>query len=260
MKKLLSLSFALTFALVTACTTPTQTTDKKEEAKEVHFTYEGEEGPEHWGDLSADFKLCKEGKTQTPVDIVTKDVKGEKIEAPAFTYKESALKILNNGHTVQANYEPGSSVKVNGKEFKLLQFHFHAPSEHKIDGKASEMELHLVHKSDDGELAVVGLMINKGKSNDNLKGVFANLPAKEQEEKAVDAVKVDANNFLPSEKAFYNYSGSLTTPPCSEKVNWYLMKTPVEASEEQISAFTKIFALNARPVQPLNERVIKTLN
>ncbi len=221
----------------------------------VHWTYEGQTGPEHWGDLSPEFAACKEGKRQSPVDItgvVTAD-----LEDISFDYKASPLKIINNGHTIQVNYAKGSSITIGGKKYDLLQFHFHSPSEHTVNGKHYDMVAHLVHKSNDGQLAVVAVFMKKAGQNDFIRTLWSNLPSEEGHEKTVSSVKINVKDLLPANKSYYSYHGSLTTPPCSETVSWYILKTPVEVSGSQVSTFTSLFKKDIRPVQALNGRVIK---
>lgn len=219
---------------------------------EVHWSYEGAEGPEHWGDLSPDFKVCGTGREQTPINVpASAPVNPADI---AFNYQPSAETILNNGHTVQVNYDTGSSIAVGGKTYDLVQFHFHAPSEHTVDRSHTPMEMHLVHKAADGQLAVVGVMLKEGAENANFAAVLDHLPVQEAEPAAVPGVKVAAADLLPAERSYYRYHGSLTTPPCTEGVQWLLMKTPVELSANQIAEFTRIFSDDARPEQALNGR------
>ncbi|MBI1876654.1 MAG: carbonic anhydrase family protein [Chloroflexi bacterium] len=218
----------------------------------VHWTYEGAEGPEYWGELSQDFALCSTGTEQSPIDVPsTSSVNPADI---TFNYQPTALNIFNNGHTIQVNYDPGSSIDVGGKTYDLKQFHFHTPSEHAVDSNHTDLEMHLVHQSADGQLAVVGVMLRQGSENPAFQPVFDNLPAQESEPTAVGNVTVNASDLLPQERTYYRYNGSLTTPPCSEGVQWLLMNTPVELSEVQVTAFQSIFQNDARPVQPLNER------
>ena len=217
----------------------------------AHWGYEGEGGPEHWGELNKDYAACSEGKSQSPVDI-TKATKG-KLSKIEFDYKPTKLNILNNGHTVQVNYDKGSSITVGGQKYRLLQFHFHTPSEHTIDGKSFGMEMHLVHKSNKGELAVVGVLLDKGAENSAFKTTWDNLPEKANQKKSVK-VSVNAADLIPGVRAYYAYSGSLTTPPCSEGVKWHVLSTPLEMSEEQIDTIHSIIHDNNRPVQPLNSR------
>jgi carbonic anhydrase len=223
-----------------------------------HWSYEGEAGPEHWGELDASFAACVTGRTQSPIDL--KEATPQDLANIVFNYQPSTINILNNGHTIQVNYDPGSSIELDGVRYDLVQFHFHAPSEHTIQGQAMPMELHLVHKSAEGNLAVVGVMLADGAENPAFQPVWNNLPTQENPAQAVAGLQVEAASLLPTEQTTYRYSGSLTTPPCSEGVNWLVMTTPVELSAEQLAAFTTIYAHNSRPVQPLNERTLTVDN
>ncbi len=216
-----------------------------------HWSYGGKDGPSHWGDLSADFSACKKGKKQSPINITK--AQSAALGAIAFNYKTSKLDIVNNGHTIQANYDSGSSISMDGKSYNLLQFHFHGPSEHTVDGGHSRMEMHLVHKSKDGALAVVGVMINQGRHNANFDNAWNNLPTHAGDHKDVGVV-MKAVELLPKQKKYTTYSGSLTTPPCSEGVTWLVLNDPIEMSKAQIDAFGAIIEANNRPVQPLNRR------
>jgi carbonic anhydrase len=169
-------------------------------------------------------------------------------------YKEGPLKILNNGHTIQVNVEPGSTLKINKDVYNLLQFHFHRPSEEQIDGKPMAMVAHFVHKNADGKLAVLGVLLNDGKDNAAIQTLWNNAPKAEGPEVVVDKVKFDPSSLVPAALTHYNYEGSLTTPPCTEGVNFYILKTPVDISKKQVMDFP--FKRNARPVQPLNGRKI----
>lgn len=228
--------------------------DKGHEAP--HWAYEGSDGPSHWGDLSADFSACKKGKKQSPINI-TKARQAELI-AIEFNYKTSKLDIVNNGHTIQANYDSGSSITVNGTIFNLLQFHFHGPSEHTVDGEHAKMEMHLVHKSKEGALAVVGVMIEEGGHNANFDNAWNNLPLHAGDHKDVGVV-MKAVELLPKSRKYTTYSGSLTTPPCSEGVTWLVLNESIEMSEKQIKAFGDIVEANNRPVQPVNDRALRAV-
>lgn len=224
----------------------------EEEHAAPHWSYEGEGGPEHWGELNPDWALCSTGTEQSPVDIPS--------AAPlnpadiAFGYDPSHLTILNNGHTIQVNYDPGSTIEVGGKSYELKQFHFHALSEHTVDGAATPMEMHLVHQAADGQYAVVGVFINEGDANAAFEPVWAHLPAEAGDPQMIDGVMVNADDLLPGERTYYRYNGSFTTPPCTEGVQWLVMNTDIGLSGEQITAFTEIVDGNYRPVQPLNDR------
>ncbi|HEX9989835.1 MAG TPA: carbonic anhydrase family protein [Chloroflexia bacterium] len=221
-------------------------------AQDVHWTYEGHEGPEHWGELSKDYAACSEGHEQSPINIPS--------SAPTnpfgilFNYMPSKLNVVNNGHTIQINYDAGSSIMVDGETYDLLQFHFHAQSEHTIKGKYSPMEVHFVHRSASGKLAVVGALMSQGAENAAYAPVMSNLPATASGVQTVPGVTIDADDLLPVDHDYYRYNGSLTTPPCSEGVKWLLMSHPLELSGAQITAYTTIYAHTNRPVQPFYDR------
>ena len=222
--------------------------------KKVHWGYEGNESPEHWATLDNSFELCGKGKQQSPIDIQSKGMKlsAKPIE---FHYRTSTINVLNNGHTIQANYDKGSYATIGGKKYDLLQFHFHSPSEHTINSKPADMVAHMVHKAKDGELAVIGVLFKAGKDNDFLKQIWSNLPL-ESGSKTASTDTIFASNMLPEVQSYYHYTGSLTTPPCSEGVNWNVMTTMVEASAAQIDAFKSIFSKSVRPTQPLHGRMV----
>ena len=226
--------------------------DAKPEEKHVaHWDYEGEMGPENWG---KEFPTCGKGKSQSPLNI-----KGpfEKVRFNVVPdYKPGPLKILNNGHTIQVNVAPGSKLRIDGKAFELLQFHFHRPSEEHINGKPSAMVIHFVHKNESGELAVLGVLLQEGNENPGIKTLWTHAPKAEGPETVPDGVMFNPANLLPKEMDFFHYDGSLTTPPCTEKVKFYILKTQVNIAKEQVTDFP--FKMNARPVQPANGRPIYT--
>lgn len=215
------------------------------------WTYEGATGPDHWAELSSDFKTCQAGQKQTPINL-TGAARGDE-PAPQFDYRSFPIKILNNGHTIQVNAAPGSSISIGGTKYELAQFHFHHPSEHLLNGKAFEIELHLVHKSAAGGLAVVGVFLKPGKENAALKAVFDQMPREKGPEVAAQG-SVDPAQLLPANRGFYRYAGSLTTPPCSEGIVWTVFKEPVELSPAQAKQFSDLFKNNARPIQSLHGR------
>lgn len=218
----------------------------------AHWTYEGEDGPEFWGELDGNYALCSTGRAQSPIDIAGEQAVG--LQDIVFNYQPSELNIFNNGHTIQVNYDGGSSIVYNETQYDLLQFHFHHPSEHTIAGQTFDMELHLVHRDANGDLAVVGILLNRGETdNEALAPLFANMPAEKSDPHAV-GMAIDAASFLPENHLYYTYSGSLTTPPCSQDVRWLLLETPQTISEAQFESFASLFEFNARPVQPLNNR------
>lgn len=225
------------------------------QAEGKHWSYGGHGGPAQWGELDQAFATCKLGKFQSPIDI--RDAKAADLPAIKFDYKPAPLKVIDNGHTIQVNYAPGSSIDVGGTRYELLQFHFHKPSEEKIDGKSHAMVAHLVHKGADGKLAVVAVLLDKGGANPTINAIWKNLPKQKQKETLVGNVTVDAAKLLPADRGYYAFQGSLTTPPCSEEVRWLVLKTPVKIAESEITAFGKLYPMNARPTQPLNGRAIE---
>ncbi|MBW4573611.1 MAG: carbonic anhydrase [Tolypothrix carrinoi HA7290-LM1] len=221
---------------------------------EVHWGYIGESGAQNWGNLSPEFQLCKTGIQQSPIDL--HGSVPAQLEAIEINYKESPLRIVNNGHTIQVNYESGSSIKLDGETFNLVQFHFHDPSEHTIEKKLFDMELHLVHRSEAGALAVIGVLLKQGQHNAALQPIWDAFPNRNEPEQLVKTVKINAEQFLPKDRKIYRYFGSLTTPPCSQGVNWIVMQQPIEISQNQIQRFANLISIDARPVQPLNNRFV----
>ncbi|MDR1850008.1 MAG: carbonic anhydrase family protein [Zoogloeaceae bacterium] len=225
------------------------------EAGSPHWSYEGQTGPTHWGALQTEFSACGIGREQSPIDI--RDVKKQKpLPAIGFGYTSSAAEIVNNGHTVQVNLLSGGTVKLASGDYQLKQFHFHSPSEEKINGKDYPLVAHFVHSTDDGKLAVVAVLFVEGKDNPALDKIFDAMPAKAGE-KANLAADFNPADLLPGNKAYYSFIGSLTTPPCSEGVQWQVLKSSVELSARQLKKFRELYWNNARPVQPLNGREIR---
>jgi carbonic anhydrase len=220
-------------------------------AQAAHWEYDGAMGPENWG---KEFPTCGRGKSQAPLNIKGPFEKVRYSVAP--DYKQGQLKIVNNGHTIQVNVPVGSKIRIDGKPFDLLQFHFHRPSEEHIDGKPSAMVIHFVHKNAEGELAVLGVMLREGNENPGIKTLWTHAPKAEGPEVVPDGVMFNPGNLLPREMDFFHYDGSLTTPPCTEKVKFYILKTQVNVSKEQMAEFP--FKMNARPIQPTNGRPIYT--
>lgn len=220
-----------------------------------HWGYAGHEGPQHWDELNKEYSACKLGREQSPINISA----AVKADLPAihFAYRPSGLRIVNNGHTIQVNYNKGSAIHVGDKRYDLVQFHFHTPSEERINGKGYDMVWHLVHKDDAGKLGVVAVLVKEGKANDVIGAVAANLPGEPNQEQEAKGVTVNAARLLPATRGYYHFMGSLTTPPCSEGVSWYVLKEPIEASKEQIARFKTLFGHNARPLQPRNARAVK---
>jgi carbonic anhydrase len=229
----------------------------KPAAHAAHWSYQGEGGPEQWGQLKPEFATCSAGKRQSPIDI--RDGIAVQLDPVQFDYKPSNFRVIDNGHTVQVNVSHGNSIEIMGRRFELLQFHFHRPSEERINGRQFDMVAHLVHKDLEGKLAVVAVLLDRGSVQPIVQTVWNNLPLEKNEELTAKAT-LDLNGLLPSDRNYFTYMGSLTTPPCSEGVLWMVMKTPVSISPEQIGIFTRLYPMNARPIQSASGRLIKGSN
>ncbi len=223
-------------------------------AAEVHWTYGDRDGPDHWAELDSSFSACATGQAQSPINFTK--AAGADLPNPTFHYESVPLNLLNNGHTIQLPYAPGSYMILDNKVYNLLQLHFHSPSEHTIDSKQSEAELHLVHQSDDRELAVVAVLLQPGTIASKAYPLSTDLP-----QKAGDKIKtnkaINALTLLPKQTTAYRYSGSLTTPPCTESVTWVIMTEPVTLPSAQLSHYKKLLNNNNRPLQKLNKRTIQ---
>ncbi|MBD2420471.1 carbonic anhydrase family protein [Anabaena cylindrica FACHB-243] len=248
--KIKNLLFIIFLILFTAVFSP----QVLAEEKAPHWSYGGAANPTKWSQISTEFAMCELGRDQSPINI-DDAVQGTPINIE-FNYKPTPLSVVNNGHTVQVNYKSGSTININGEKYELLQFHFHTPSEHTISGKASALELHLVHRNGKGQLAVVGVMMAKGTTNPLIEQIWKHIPAAGKNN-IVQNSTISAANLLPKNKAYFSYTGSLTTPPCSESVKWNVLAEPIQVSEEQIEAFQNLYQVNARPVQPINGRRIE---
>jgi len=227
--------------------------DKKEQPHAASWGYEGAGAPEHWGELSPDYHLAKDGRRQSPVDITGASPEG--LPPLGFDYREVPVKMVYNGHSVQENEDGNSHLVVGDKRYKLEQFHFHSPSEHTVDGKPFAMELHFVHEGADGEVAVVSVLIDEGDHNEGYDLVWSKLPDYTNRDVRAAAL-IRVQDLLPKRRSYYAYQGSFTTPPCTEGVRWFVMREPVQLSKAQIDTFRKVIFHNNRPVQPLYGRAI----
>ena len=243
--------------------------------KEVHAPhwsyFDGSEGPENWGNLSKDNLACLKGKSQSPINInIDRAVKAQ-LNPIEFIYRPSPLSIIDNGHTVMVNYGEGSNLMVDGRQYRLVQFHFHKPSEEAINGERTDMVAHLVHQHHDGSLAVVAVLMSTIKpvsprkywwGDDSIKEnafintLWNNVPLVKGKTE-MPGVMIDINQMLPADKNYFTYMGSLTTPPCSENVLWLVLKNPIYVSEEQVKNFDRMYPMNARPLQPRGDRLVK---
>jgi carbonic anhydrase len=222
------------------------------------WDYGREHGPAHWGDLSPEFAACKTGRHQSPIDV-RQTVKAD-LPAIGFAYRPSRLRIVDNGHTVMATWDPGSSIQVGRRRYELKQLHFHRPSENTVLGRRFEMEAHLVHADAAGAQAVVAVLLEAGQENALVRELWNDLPREKGHEDVRDDVRVDASLLLPSARGYYTFEGSLTTPPCSESVTWIVLKQPVQVSAAEVAQFAKLYPNDARPAQPLHGRVVRESN
>ena len=221
------------------------------------WDYAGEAGPEAWGHLKAEYAKCGSGERQSPIDI--RGGIAVQLEPIQFDYRTTGFSVIDNGHTVQVNLPPGNAITVLGRRFELLQFHFHRPSEERINGRQYDMVAHLVHKDAQDRLAVVAVLLDRGTAQPVIQAVWNALPLEKNEAQAA-TVTIDLNQLLPEDRRYYTYMGSLTTPPCSEGVLWMVMKTPVPVSPAQVDIFAHLYPMNARPVQRVAGRLIKESN
>ena len=223
-------------------------------AETAEWGYEGAGAPETWGRLNAEYAACDTGTTQSPINLA--GATRTDLPDPEFNYRPTPASIENLGHTLQVNYAPGSFMTVGDARYELAQFHFHTPSEHRLEGKEFPAELHLVHRGPGGELAVVGVMIESGSENTTLAPLLTQLPANKGEKREASA-QLTAEQLLPEERQHFLYPGSLTTPPCTEGVTWMVMDEPIQMSSEQIAALRSTINKTNRPVQPLGNRELR---
>ncbi len=218
------------------------------------WAYAGVAGPAAWGAIRPEFKLCGNGQRQSPIDI--RDGIAVELETVQFDYRASDFKVIDNGHTVQVNIGNGNSIQVGGRRYELVQFHFHRPAEERINGRSFDMSLHLVHQDAEGRRAVVGLLLERGAPQPVVQTVWNNLPLEKSIEQA-GLNPMDLMQLLPSDRGYYTYMGSMTTPPCDEGVLWMVMRQPVTVSQSQLDIFARLYPMNARPLQSAAGRLIK---
>ena len=221
------------------------------------WAYEGENGPAYWGKINPAWAKCGDGSRQSPIDI--RDGMKVELEQITFDYHPSSFNVTDNGKTVQVMVGGGNFITVNNRMYELIQFHFHRPSEERINGKGYEMVVHLVHKDGEGRIAMLALLLERGKPQPVIQTVWNNLPLEKLETMAPSVV-LDPMELLPARRDYFTFMGSMTTPPCQEGVLWLVMKEPVQASPAQMALFSRLYPLNARPVQPSSGRIIKESN
>ncbi len=224
---------------------------------EVHWTYEGENGPQAWGKLKPEFNVCAIGKRQSPINIEDSGALQGPAEPLQFNYTASSGTVVNNGHTIQVDLFGDNTLTVRNSVYKLLQFHFHTPSEEQVNYRNYAMVAHLVHKNNEGQLAVVAVLLDPGAANTLINKVWTYMPLDTSDRVRMPAGLIDMNELLPKDQRYYQFMGSLTTPPCTEGVLWMVLKQPTPLSREQIRLFQQLFPNNARPVQPVNGRAVR---
>ncbi len=220
-----------------------------------HWSYEGATGPDKWGDLDAANAVCATGDQQSPIDIT--GVISARQPSLKLDWKKRPDTIVNNGHTIQVNFAQGNTLHIGSRSFGLTQFHFHHPSEHLVNGRRFAMEAHFVHSAAAGGLAVVGVFIIPGKANAVFNKIVSTMPQQAASPVAADPA-IDPSRLLPAERGYHHYEGSLTTPPCSQTVDWLVLTHSVEAAEADIERFAKLYPMNARPIQNRERRFILT--
>jgi len=222
--------------------------------KLVVWSYSGIEGPSYWAELSERYSLCKAGYMQSPINIGDSQKSG--LAPLTADYRATPLRIINNGHTIEAEYAPGSNLTQGSMKYELLQFHFHSPSENMLNGKQFDMEIHFVHKDQAGHLGVLAVFVEKGAVNPAIGKIWRYLPQQANSATDPEGVMFNGSDLLPANRRYYHFVGSLTTPPCSEGVQWHVLKQPITASSEQIDAFLGVIGPNNRPVQKVNNRLV----
>jgi len=252
-KTCLRIALLLTLASAACNTARHPYLHKTPQPPAAEWGYEGKEGPEHWGQLSPKYHLASDGHAQSPIDI--RGAAAADLPALDLDYRPVPIRLIYNGHSVQENEKGNSHLTVDGKRYKLEQFHFHSPSEHTVDGRSFAMELHFVHEGTDGEIAVLSVLIDDGQHNPAYDVMWSHLPnSGNRKENTDDLIPVD--KLLPASRDYYAYQGSFTTPPCTEGVRWLVLRQPVQLSAKQIATFRKVIYHNNRPVQPLFGRKI----
>lgn len=223
----------------------------------THWSYEGEYGPANWSNINSAWAKCNTGNRQSPIDL--RDGMKVDLEQIAFDYRPSSFSEIDNGHTIQVTVGGGNFLTVGNMAYELQQFHFHRPSEERINGKGTEMVIHFVHRSYEGKLLVLAVLLERGKANPLIQTVWNNLPL-EKQQTVSPSILLDPSEALPEKREYFTYMGSLTEPPCTEDVLWIVMKQTMQASPAQMALFSRLYPLNARPIQQSNGRMIKESN
>jgi carbonic anhydrase len=223
----------------------------------AHWSYQGAGGPQRWDKLNPEYRMCADGKRQSPIQIDSSTTLVGPAEPLQFNYQPSAGTVVNNGHTLQVDVEGDNTLTVRGNTYRLLQFHFHHPAEEMVNNRGFAMVAHLVHRNLQGQLAVVAVLMDPGQASPLIHKVWTYLPLEVNDRVRVPAATIDLKELLPQDQRYYQFMGSLTTPPCSEGVLWMVMKTPATLSNDQLKLFGQLFPNNARPIQALNGRIVR---
>ena len=226
-------------------------------SSDLHWTYEGEAGPQAWGQLKPEFNLCAAGRRQSPISIDD----GATLQGPAeliqFSYVPSNGTVVNNGHSIQVDVQGDNTITVRGSSYRLIQIQFHTPSEEQINSKRYPMVAHLVHRNAEGQMAVVAVLLDLGPSSPLIDKVWTYMPLDTGDRVRMPTELLNLTELLPTDQRYYQFMGSLTTPPCSEGVLWMVLKAPMTVSKTQLKLLTQLYPNNARPVQPLNARPVR---
>ena len=233
---------------------PVETPAPAIQYRDIPWSYEGDGAPLNWGKLRPEYALCANGRRQSPIDI-REGIKVD-LEPIRFDYKASRFRIVDTGRGIEVEVGEGSTMTVMGRNHELLRFHFHRPSEERINGKGFDMVVHLEHRDEEGRLATVAVLLEKGAENPLIQTLWNHMPLEVNQE-VLPEVAIDLNRLLPENRAYYTYMGSMTTPPCAEDVLWIIFKQPMPVSEEQVRIFARLYRNNARPIQPSNNRLVK---
>ncbi|MGC2401943.1 MAG: carbonic anhydrase family protein [Acidobacteriaceae bacterium] len=243
--------YAVTFAAIIAVACASAEGQKPV----AHWTYDGDDSPQHWGALDPAFATCQSGREQSPIDI--EDAQSATLDPIQFHYQDSSSTILDNGHTIMVKVAPGNSITIGGHVYNLLQFHFHHPGEEEIHSQAAPMVIHLVHADSEGKIAVIAVELKAGDSNAAIQSVWDHVSKQGAVDVSPQSLTINPANLLPDNRSYYTYMGSLTTPPCTEGVTWLVIKSPLPASTDELAFFAERYPMNARPLQPLNGRIIR---
>lgn len=223
----------------------------------AQWDYHGANAPHRWARLDPSFSACGIGKRQSPIDI--RDSIKVNLDPVFFDYKPSAFSVIDDGHTIQVNLAAGNSIGILGRVYELVEFHFHQPAEEVVNGRRYDMVVHMLHRDAEGRLAMVAVLLERGNAQPVVQSVWNNLPL-ERHEAAAAQVPLDPADLLPSDRGYFTYIGSLTQPPCTEGVLWIVLRQPVQVSEEQLDIFSRLYPMNARPLQPSGGRLVKQSN